>query len=74
MERLNFIFPETLCRGDEMGLTYTDMYANIGPDPQAAAYFNDLPEVIQAQILAKDPPPSSLDALKKLVKEADYIF
>ncbi|MEA4993807.1 hypothetical protein SDC9_105984 [bioreactor metagenome] len=57
-----------------MGLTYTDMYANIGPDPQAAAYFNDLPEVIQAQILATDPPPSSLDALKKLVKEADYIF
>ncbi|WP_312939807.1 hypothetical protein [Oscillibacter sp.] len=57
-----------------MGLTYTDMYANIGPDPQAAAYFNDLPEVIQAQILATDPPPSSLNALKKLVKEADYIF
>lgn len=57
-----------------MGLTYTDMYANIGPEPQALAYFNDLPEVIQAQILANDPPPSSLDALKKLVKEADYIF
>jgi hypothetical protein len=57
-----------------MGLTYTDLYAKIGPDPQAAAYFNDLPGVIQAQILAEDPPPSSLDALKKLAKEADYIF
>jgi len=57
-----------------MGLTYTDMYANIGPDPKAAAYFNQLPEVIQAQILAEENPPSSLDAIKKLAKEANYIF
>lgn len=57
-----------------MGLTYTGLYANIGPDPPAAAYFNDLPEALQAQILAEDPPPSSLDALKKLVREADGIF
>ncbi|MPM97675.1 hypothetical protein SDC9_144852 [bioreactor metagenome] len=57
-----------------MGLTYTDQYANIGPDPKAAAYFNDLPELIQAQILAEENPPSSLEALKKLVKEADYVF
>lgn len=57
-----------------MDLTYTDQYASIGPDPQAAAYFNDLPTFIQAQILAQENPPSSLDALKKLVKEADYVF
>lgn len=57
-----------------MDLTYTDQYANIGPDPQAAAYFNDLPQLIQAQILAEKNPPSSLAALKKLVKEADYVF
>jgi len=57
-----------------MGLTYTDLYAKIGPDPQAAAYFNGLPEVIQAQILAEENPPSSLEALKKLTKGADYIF
>lgn len=57
-----------------MNITYTDQYANIGPEPQAAAYFNGLPEVIQAQILAEDNPPSSLEALKKLVKQADYIF
>lgn len=57
-----------------MGLTYTDLYANIGPDPKAAAYFNGLPEVIQAQILAQENPPSSLEALKKVAKEADYIF
>lgn len=57
-----------------MGLTYSDMYANLGPDPKAAAYFNGLPEVIQAQILAEENPPSSLNALKKLTKEADYIF
>lgn len=57
-----------------MSLTYTDMYAHIGPDPKAAAYFNGLPELLQAQILAEDNPPSSLDALKELVKKADYIF
>ncbi len=57
-----------------MDLTYTDQYANIGPDPQAAAYFNDLPKFIQAQILAEKDPPSSLDALKRLVKSADYAF
>ena len=57
-----------------MGLTYTDLYAHIGPDPRAAVYFNDLPEALQAQILAENPPPSSLDALKKLVREADDIF
>ena len=56
-----------------MGLTYTDQYANIGPTPEAAAYFNDLPDVIKAQILANGAP-SSLDALKKMVNEADYMF
>lgn len=56
-----------------MGLTYTDQYANIGPTPEAAAFFQDLPEVIQAQILARGAP-SSLDALKKMADEADYIF
>lgn len=57
-----------------MGLTYTDLYANIGPDPKAAAYFNQLPGLIQAQILARENPPSSLEALKKLAEEADYVF